>query len=253
MNRYLKFIKRTWASFSFRKNILIRLEQPVISFTFDDAPGSAFENGGRILKENGCVGTFYVALSFLQSKDPKAVFTSEQLLTAVSQGHELGCHTYGHIHLSSEKPADSIRDIQHNQEALMEVIPNMEMENFSYPFGEQTRTIKKFMSTRFRSARGVTHGLNVRKADLYNLRAIRLYEQTNSLEEISRIIDQAEKRNVWLIFYTHDVSENPSRHGCSPAYFESVVKECINRRFRVLNIRETLCLLQNGKAGKNKG
>lgn len=247
MSRYLKFIKREWANISFRRPLPVRLDRAVVSFTFDDAPGSAFEHGGRILHENGCEGTFYVSLSFLHSQDSMVAFTREHLCTAVEQGHEIGCHTYGHIHLSREKLAAIDEDICHNQTDARALFPNLKLENFSYPFGEQTRTAKALLSAKYRSARGVGHGLNARQTDLYNLKAVRLYEETNSLETIFHIISQAEEQRAWLIFYTHDISSNPSRYGCSPTYFEAVVKACVDRRLRVLTVRDALRLLEDGR------
>jgi peptidoglycan/xylan/chitin deacetylase (PgdA/CDA1 family) len=53
MGKYMKFIRRKWANISFSKKMEIRLDQPVVSFTFDDAPSSAFNNGGAILERYG--------------------------------------------------------------------------------------------------------------------------------------------------------------------------------------------------------
>lgn len=243
MDRYLKLIKREWANISFVKNTGVHLPYPLVSFTFDDAPSSAFENGGNILSNYGFRGTFYIALSLMHNANVR--FTFEQLKEAVSQSHELGCHTFNHIDLSQTKLTQSITDIEHNQEAMQELFPGIEFKNFSYPFGAQTRGIKKYLSGRFRSARGIGHGINVGRTDLCNLKAVKLYENKRSLEQTFAAIHEAAESKGWLIFYTHDVAHNPSKHGCSPAYFEAVVKECANRGIRVVTVNEALNLIEN--------
>lgn len=242
MDRYLKYIKRKWANVSFGKNVDIRLNEPVISFTFDDAPASAFDNGGGILSKYGFSGTFYIAVSLMQNAD--TLFTVPQLEEAIYNHHELGCHTFNHIDLSKTNLKHSIFDIEHNQEAINAIMPDIKFRNFSYPFGAQTRGIKQYLSGQFRSARGIEHGINAGRTDLCNLRAVKLYENKHSLDQIFENIQKAIDHNAWLIFYTHDVSNDPSKHGCSPGYFEAVVKECVAGGFRVATIDEAMDLVE---------
>ena len=42
------------------------------------------------------------------------------------------------------------------------------------------------------------------------------------------MIEQAIRRTVWLIFYTHDVTRVPSSFGCSPSLFEHAVKAAVS-------------------------
>ena len=44
-----------------RGQVDIRLERGMISFSFDDFPADALSNGGKILEEHGCRGTYYAA------------------------------------------------------------------------------------------------------------------------------------------------------------------------------------------------
>lgn len=243
MDRYLKYIKRQWANVSFGKYLDIRLKEPVISFTFDDAPASAFENGGGILSKYGFSGTFYIAVSLMQHAETR--FTAAQLEEALYHRHELGCHTFNHIDLSKTDLKRSIFDIEHNQQAINSIIANVNFRNFSYPFGAQTRNIKQYLSTRFRTARGIAHGINVGRTDLCNLKAVKLYEDKLPLDQIFQSIQSAMDHNAWLIFYTHDVDHNPSKYGCSPEYFETVVKECAAGGFKVATIDEAMDLIES--------
>ena len=243
--RYVKYIRRKWANISFSKKVDIKLPKPVITFTFDDAPISAFLNGGNILAKFGFGGTFYISLSLMNGPDPETRFTLTHLRNATTQHHELGCHTYGHTDLSKTTAARGIADIELNQKKLQTLLPGAEFRNFSYPFGSETRPVKKYASTRFRSARGIEEGINLDGTDMCNLRTVKLYEAKYPLDYIFEKISEVEKNKGWLIFYTHDVQEKYTDWGCSPAYFEAVVHECAKRGITVATINESLNLIEN--------
>ena len=247
MKRLLKFIRRKWASVSFTKKFDVKLDRPVISFTFDDAPISAFLNGGSALSKFGFGGTFYISLSLMNGAAPETRFTAQQLKDSVAQHNELGCHTWGHTDLYRITFEKGKADIEKNQAVIEALIPGYTLRNFSYPFGSQTLPVKKFVSTRFRSARGIEEGINTHDTDLFNLKTIKLYEGKYPLTYIFNKIKEVQESKGWLIFYTHDVDEKYTDWGCSPAYFEAVVKECAKRDITVATIDETLNHILNEK------
>ena len=61
-------VRRTLADRLHRRPVKLELPAPIVSFTFDDAPKSAFDTGGKILREHGARGTFYVSLGLLDSE-----------------------------------------------------------------------------------------------------------------------------------------------------------------------------------------
>ena len=245
MEKYIKFLKREWANWAFHKSVQLPLQEAQVSFTFDDAPHSAFEQGGEILTRYGFLGTYYIALTFLDNQlSDEASFSKRDLEKALAVGHELACHTFKHIDLSKTNLLDSIKDIKKNGALFRNLFPDRELRNFSYPFGAETLAIKKFLGQEFRSARGIGHGLNTGKVDLANLKTIKLYRDRLSLEDIAKHMDQAKFRRAWLIFYTHDVQENPSPYGCTPEYFEAVVKMCADADIQVKTIDKTLDLIE---------
>ena len=236
IRRIVKLVKREWASVAFKKEMEIELPRPVVSFTFDDVPACGFENGGGILARHGFAGTFYISLKFLDASDSEERFTKQHLSTAIENHHELGCHTNGHIHLTRTPLEHAIQDLNKNRQEVQAIFPQTQLCNFSYPYGEQTLSIKKHLSHTYRSARGVGQGINCGQTDLLNLKAIRLYEAQFPLGEIFKKLDEVEKCNGWLIFYTHDVKNNPTPWGCSPQYFEAVVTESARRNLTVLTV-----------------
>src|SRR5450631_1280171 len=91
------YYQRKSARLLFRKPFLIRLQQPLISFTFDDFPRSALLVGGSILNNVGLAATYYASLGLIGKEAPSGqIFVADDLATLFDQGHELGCHTFAH-------------------------------------------------------------------------------------------------------------------------------------------------------------
>jgi peptidoglycan/xylan/chitin deacetylase (PgdA/CDA1 family) len=68
---------------------------PLVSFTFDDVPDSAYTNGASILEDYGIQGTFYIASGTCGSTDTHwRVISREQVALLHARGHEIGCHTF---------------------------------------------------------------------------------------------------------------------------------------------------------------
>jgi peptidoglycan/xylan/chitin deacetylase (PgdA/CDA1 family) len=219
-------------------------ERKIVSFTFDDVPKSTFENAVPILSKFKLSGTFYVALSLMEGISGKDLYSRENLQKCIEDGHELGCHSYSHIHFFKTKNTDIIReDLIKNRNILEELRLNTSFESFSYPYGEQTIISKKVVSGMYKSCRGTDSGINYGKADLNSLRAVKLYEKKSSREDIDSLLDQFDHKGGWLIFYTHDVQENFSAGGCSPGYLEDVIMKCKELGFEIKNMKQAVASL----------
>ena len=57
------------------------------------------------------------------------------------------------------------------------------------------------------------------------------------LAKIERLIDEAVVRKGWLIFFTHDVSDNPSPFGFRSLAFAQVVEMVIERGIEILPVK----------------
>ncbi|MCB0664780.1 MAG: polysaccharide deacetylase family protein [Saprospiraceae bacterium] len=242
MYRLLKFMRRSFATQFYQKYQTIDLKAPIVSFTFDDSYGCTFDHAGDLLWQREFHGTFYVSFKFLGLKS-QPNFQLAQLKRIVNQGHEIGCHTYGHIDLSQISRAKAIQDIEYNQHRLSQLFPGMKFQNFSFPFGSETYPLKKFVGKQFLSARGNRPGLNFGNVDMANLKSIKLYEQKYSIKDIEHKLDMALHHNAWIIFHTHDVQKEYTQYGCSPEYFDQVLKSCEIRSMAVRSIDEAQTLL----------
>jgi peptidoglycan/xylan/chitin deacetylase (PgdA/CDA1 family) len=241
----------------FTRRLCVRTARPLISFTFDDFPRSAFLEAGSILTRYGVRGTYYASLGLMGKQSIEGpMFQAGDLEELLHLGHEIGCHTFGHCH-SWNTPADVYeRAIVENQKALTQVLPGIRFETFAYPFSAPHLGVKRVAARHFVCCRG--GGMSARRyfphaggqtfnsgtTDLNLLCAFFLEQSRENPEAVKRLIDQNAQARGWLIFATHDVCEKPSRFGCTPGFFEQIVQWSLESGARLLPVVEALEVLK---------
>jgi hypothetical protein len=224
-----------------RRSVVMRNATPVISFTFDDFPGSALEVGGRILREHGAFGTYYVSLGLLDREEPVGrICSAGHLGAAIAQGHELGCHTFGHCDAWETRPAAFETSILENRRALQRIAPSASFQTMSYPIGSPRPGTKRRTGRHFAGCRGGGQRLNAGTMDLNQLRAFFLEQSRDRPGVIWDMIERNRVQRGWLIFVTHDVTLRPSRFGCTPEFFEDVVRRSVASGAAVLPVGPAL-------------
>jgi peptidoglycan/xylan/chitin deacetylase (PgdA/CDA1 family) len=212
---------------------------PIVTFSFDDFPRSAYTVGGTVLKNFGARGTYYAAVGLMDaSNELGEQFRRADLDALVDDEHELASHTFSHISSRSVSDLLFVEEVDRGRKAIQEVTGQTDSGNFAFPFGEFTLGARKMLSSRLRSCRSIWGGLNGPEIDLSLLRANSLYG--DNAEAAKQLILQNGKRKSWLIFYTHDVRPNPSRFGCTPSLLESVVSFASHSGARILTVAEVL-------------
>lgn len=242
-----------------RRQLAVRTHVPLISFTFDDFPRSAFLEAGSILKRYGALGTYYVSLSLIGKPSPMGpMFEAGDLTELVHVGHEVGCHTFGHCHSWNTPPDVYERAILDNQRTLSELLPGASFRTFSYPYSGPRLAVKQVAGRHFLCCRGgglragrffLRHHaggqtFNSGTTDLNLLCAFFLEQSRETPEVVKRLIDQNAEARGWLIFATHDVRNMPSRFGCTPAFFEQVVQWSLESGAQLLPVVEALAVIK---------
>lgn len=240
INRLRRSVVRNFC----RRPFALENSVPVVSFTFDDIPRSAYGQGGTILARHGLRGTYYISLGLLNGEtDLGPQFTVEDLEQLAGDGHELGCHTFDHLDTVNNSTAQLEASVRRNRECLQGILPEVKLSTFAYPFGRVTLGAKRVLSRQFSCCRGIDPRINVGVIDLNLLAGQPLYSRTVGLERIRQIIHKNASVKGWLVFYTHDVCRDPSPFGCTPEYFGAVVDAAIESGATIKPVAEALVQL----------
>lgn len=241
IRRIIGRVNRQAAASLWRREYSLPDRGPVVSFTFDDFPRSALKIGGTILKAYGGCGTYYAAMGLMGSAGKLGeYFCPEDLKRLLADGHELGSHTFNHLSCLATPFPVFQADAQKGREAVINFTGRPESHQFAYPFGHMTLKAKGRIGSQMSSCRSTIKGVNVSPVDLHMLRANCLYSHTTDFASIDQLFRINDRRRGWLIFYTHDISENPTSFGCKPGQFENVVRSAIHSRARILTVGSVL-------------
>jgi peptidoglycan/xylan/chitin deacetylase (PgdA/CDA1 family) len=210
---------------------------PMISFSFDDVPASAAETGAAILERRGLRGAYYVAAALAGSDAVTGPMASpDQVRRLADAGHEIGCHTYTHLDCGQASPCDAVEDVARNAETL-EAWGVGRPTTFAYPFGDVAPATKRALSPRFQLMRALHHGLVTAGSDLNQAPAVGV-EGPDGEALAMGWMRRAAGRGAWLILYMHDVADQPSPYGCTPAALERLVDAALANGLKPVTVAE---------------
>jgi peptidoglycan/xylan/chitin deacetylase (PgdA/CDA1 family) len=219
----------------------MRNTRPIVSFTFDDVPESAYSKGADILDAHGVNGTFYIAGGLCDTQEPhRRLIARHQCRDLASRGHEIGCHTFSHCKVNSLSDQDLDLELERNQSFFVGLDPGIVLENFAYPYNLVSPRAKLRLQRRFHSCRAGGQAINIGSVDLCMLKSTEICEGVMAVDGIAAWIDQTVASKGWLIFLTHDVSAYPGKWGCSPQLLAAAVSFAVARGCKVLSVREAL-------------
>ncbi len=235
------------------RNLVLKSHQatntrPIVSFTFDDVPVTSVTNGARVLEELGVRGTFYVSGGLCTPSDTTAsgagfqAISAHQCVELHQHGHEVGCHTFTHRHMRNCPGAVLDREIELNQTYFDSLNSGIRLRNFAFPYNAPTISSKMRLQRHFDTCRGGVPGVNAGRIDLGFLRAVELWSETCETV-IRNWIDEAVRRNGWLILFSHDINERPARWGVTPKVLEAAVRHAKEQGCDVATVAEALQLV----------
>lgn len=208
-----------------RQQVLVELERPIVSFTFDDFPRSALWAGGAVLEQHGVAGTYYAAFGLMGTRSPTGeMFTEKDVAEILRRGHELGCHTFDHCHSWDTAASEFEASILRNQQASCEVASGLSFRSLSYPISGPRPANKRCTSRYYSCARGGGQTFNRGWTDAYLLRAYFIEQARDGIHDIRLVIENCVLQRGWLIFATHGVCGAPDRYSCTPELFDEVVR-----------------------------
>jgi len=228
--------------------VRLPLDGSMATFTFDDFPRSAYETGGRILEDAGARATYFAVGSYMgRTVDGVEQFDKDTLKAAHAAGHEIGCHTFDHIKLGSCERSFVHETCDRNLRFFRETLGTKEtMKSFAYPYGDVSLAIKDEMSRRFTSCRGVRQNLNIGKVDLAQVNVISLEMRHAAELDLNAVVAKAAARRSWIVFLSHDVSENPSPYGCTPSMLSEALNALAAVNIPILTMKDAVAAIKKG-------
>lgn len=237
-NRLRNKIKREISCRFARAPFPLQTDHPLISFTFDDFPVTAAEEGAAILERHGARGTFYLTTGLMNRESPVGrIAGRDHVSSLLDAGHEIGGHTADHRD-AWRTPRDTFRtSVEENGRALARLFPKAVVTSFAYPIDYPRPANKRTTGRYYATARGGGQTANFGATDLRLLLSFFLDARTrDSFDHIRRLIDETIERRGWLIFSTHDVSPEPSRFGYPGDAFERIVRYAAESPARILPV-----------------
>jgi peptidoglycan/xylan/chitin deacetylase (PgdA/CDA1 family) len=213
----------------------------MVSFTFDDVPDSAASVGAPMLEEHGGRATFYISGGLVgQRSGHWNGIAPDDIVSLHRRGHEIACHTYSHRQAIELDAFAMTEELEQNRRYFAQLDPTIRLQNFAYPYGLATVSLKGQLRDVFHSARSILPGVNRDVIDLQFLRATPLIDVNIDERGVENAFDEAAKTNGWLIFYGHDVAAEPSPYGCTPQLLQHALKAASVRNMPIVTVAEAL-------------
>ena len=235
------------------KKLAMRNTRPLVTFTFDDAAATACTAGAALLEQFHTRGTFYISGEKCGKPSPTGrLATIEQLKALHGKGHEIACHTFSHMPVVGISRQALASDLDRNRFFLQGVLGNSPVSNFAYPYGDISFSTKRYLGVRYDSCRATTPGVNADVADLGVLKSNALEQTSIGRQGVSHLITEAVRRNGWLVFATHDVTDAPSQYGVRPELLTFALRSALAAGCRLVTVAQALRILRgeepNGEA-----
>jgi peptidoglycan/xylan/chitin deacetylase (PgdA/CDA1 family) len=224
---------------------------PLVSFTFDDVPDSAYVHGAAMLERRGALGTYYVATGLIGRRTPDWTLIDRGGVADLHQrGHEIGLHTHEHRAVGSFSGQELRLSIEKNRAQIQDIHPGIDPQNFAYPFGLASFGSKWRLSTLVRSSRGIQSGVNAGAFDGQLIKCVELADARLTREQLDYYLDATVAQNGWLVLLSHDVSASPSPFGCSKGLFERALDGVASRGIATVTVADALAQSRLSRAAQ---
>lgn len=210
------------------------LRRPLLTLSFDDAPVSSAREGAEILKKHGVHGTYFISTGLSGQDSHLGEYTTADDIKALhAAGHEIACHTHTHIDCGRASARDIAEELQRNHDALR-LMGLTAPRTFAYPYGDVSPAAKALLHDRYLAARALHHGLITTGSDLNQAPAVGIEGICGEQTAMTWLGKAARTRDAWLILYTHDVRDNPSDWGCTPAALDRIIDQARTMGFEIV-------------------
>ena len=222
-----------------RRMISVKADAPIISVTFDDFPKTAASIGAPMLEAKGWRGTYYTSAKLEGTTNHHGPqFDRSDVIALDKAGHEIAGHSYDHSDLSQMSLKDVINQVRENKAKLSAYNLGQSIDNFAYPFGAASASLKQLLQNEYRSMRGIRAQTHQGSADLNELSSYGFYSST--ADSIIDRIGALNSKPVWMTVFTHDIQDAPTPWGCTADEFGALLDAIESSGARVMTTRQAL-------------
>jgi peptidoglycan/xylan/chitin deacetylase (PgdA/CDA1 family) len=203
---------------------------------FDDGWRCIYENALPILEEANLKSTHYIISGCLDDEQFPRYMNVDHIQDLAKRGHEIGCHTVSHKHLTAETTHIIKEEIILSKKYLEKLVGSV--ETFAYPFGEyDNRVLDVVKQAGFWGARSIHDGFNEDKTDTLLLKCKAVMVKT-SISEVKKWIDFSQNNNVWLILMFHQIDNEGREWSSRPETLREVVDYVLDTKITTITIGE---------------
>lgn len=232
------YLRRELSRYVNRRRLTQGPDRPIVSFTFDDVPLSAAESGAPLLVAGNARGTFYVCGAFADGQPgelgPYADWATLRKLSA--EGHEIGCHTFGHRNNAHLDHDTLMAEIEQNRAAMLgNGLPAP--KTYAFPFGDVSPRAKLTLATRFGILRATWPGIMKTGSDASSATAVTI-EGDAAIATAEEWLRRLATGGGWLIFLAHAVTDSPIEYALRPKQLARIIDMCQAAGCEILTIAE---------------
>ncbi len=224
----------------FQKNLIMKNQtdsKPIVTICIDDGLENTYKVSLPIIREYGYPVTFGIITDYVDSLS--SIVTWKQLDTLKNVYHwEIASHSLNHPHLDRLNDTDFINQLVKSKNTLQE--HGFLADTFIVPYGAMTVKQLYIAKNYYKNIRFAHNHINI-PLIRYQLWAFEL-DQDASVDKINKRIDTAiEKKEKIIIFYFHNVTNNPqSFWDITPETLEAFLKIIKERDFRVMTLKDAM-------------
>ena len=188
---------------------------PWVTFSFDDAPRSAFSEGLPILEAHGVRATLFACGGLVGATTVLGpMMGADELRAAHARGHEVAGHTFSHRDLGQATVAQTEAELDADLGAFRELgLPPP--ATFAYPYGDVCAAAKAVCGARFALSRALHPGRVTKGSDLAQAPATSTDGPGGEAAAMTALRETA-ARGGWLILFGHRVDRSGGEFATDP-------------------------------------
>jgi len=139
LESHVRYFARRSSRFLLARDLVGPWPEKSVCFTFDDAYASTMANAPQVLERHRARGSFYAVPSKVglssdwDGEQARPLADWPLLREAQARGHEIGNHTFSHVHLPQLSPDEQSREIALAHQRLRD--EGLEPGSFCFPYG----------------------------------------------------------------------------------------------------------------------